>query len=472
MARERVSVSDIGKQIIESTPIEKRAELFPDYSDYIPRLYKAMELPSYVHGYSLAIEYMRNWFLQKFPKDKDSPTGSYFRTIYINGAHVLDNWKNWNNYNIKREKPMLAIVPTLNTDWDRDNVDMYMGDATILLKRSRYQDSFLKDYYNKIFLYLQLREMEMNFTFRIRVNSRSEQLDLYNKMELWFRIGTTQQDNLSADFHIPFDIIFQIAKDANFEVDEEKMIIKDLPEFLSYLNKHSSAPIIFKMRAINQHAEFFIRARNLYTHLATKDKIQLDDGEKDGKLDTNYHIDMNVQLHMPIPFFYAYMNQVPIKDTISISERKPALGIYSVNNFDVNPENEQGWPSITLTSYFAEKGEEYIDISELFDSNKWAVAKVLKYDLGLNISPEGFLDVRVFHCHDNYFTVGREAKFHMDYDNMRIELDEQLEEDMMYDICIYADMDYVNNRLMTIENYNDRVNSDLNSGKRVADTVN
>ena len=55
---------------------------------------------------------------------------------------------------------------------------------------------------------------------------------------------------------------------------------------------------------------------------------------------------------------------------------------------------------------------------------------------------------------------------------MRIELDEQLEEDMMYDICIYADMDYVNNRLMTIENYNDRVNSDLNSGKRVADTVN
>jgi hypothetical protein len=70
--------------------------------------------------------------------------------------------------------------------------------------------------------------MEMNFTFRIRVNSRSEQLDLYNKMELWFRIGTTQQDNLSADFHIPFDIIFQIAKDANFEVDEEKMIIKEV----------------------------------------------------------------------------------------------------------------------------------------------------------------------------------------------------------------------------------------------------
>lgn len=460
-----VSINDIDNFFEQNTPLEKRVELFPDHSNFVPRLYKTMELPSYVHGYSLAIEYMRNWFLQKFPKVKDSPSGTMFKTVYINGAHVLDNWKNWNNYNIKREKPMLAIVPTLSPDWDRENVDMYMGDAGIMLRTSKLQDSFIKDYKNKIFLYVKLREMEMNFAFRVRVNSRAEQLDLMNKMELWFRVGTTQQDNMSADFHIPYNIMMQIARDASFDVDEDTNTIVDIPEFVNYLNLHSSAPIIFKLRAINQKPEFFVRARNLYTHLAIRDKIQIDDGEKNGKLDTNFHLEMNVQLHMPIPHFYAYMNQVPISDSVMVTEVKPPIGIYTINNYKIDTENEQGWPYITITSYAATKGDTYIDISPIFDSERWPAAVVLKEDMKLNISPEGFLDVRVYHNQDYANMTGREAKYHMDYKHMLIVLDEEItEKEVLYDIVIYADMLYVNTRLSTIEQYGKRVTTEQLSG--------
>ena len=460
-----VSVNDIDNILAEQTPLEKQVELFPNYSNFMPRLYKVMELPSYVHGYSLAIEYMREWFLQKFPKDKTSPTGTVFKTVYINGAHVLDNWKNWNNYNIKREKPMLAIVPTLSPEYDRENVDMYMGDAGIMLRTSRLEDSFLKDFKNKIFLYVKLRQMEMNFAFRIRVNSRAEQLDFMNKMELWFRAGTTQQDNMSADFHIPYNIMLQIARDAYFDVDEENKLIKDIPAFVSYLNTHSSAPIIFKLRAINQKPEFFIRARNLYTHLAIRDKIQIDDGEKNGKLDTNFHVEMNVILHMPIPHFYAYMNQVPISDSITVTEVKPPIGIYSINNYKIEPENDQNWPYITITSYAASRGEKYIDISSIFDSDTWPAAVVLKEDFKLGISPEGFLDVKVYHNQDYANMTGREAKYHMDYRKMRIVLDEEiLDKDVVFDIIIYADMLYVNTRLATIEEYSKRVTTEKLSG--------
>ena len=465
VGRSSVSVADINKYLAEQTPIEKRAELFPNHANFMPRLYKTMELPSYVHGYSLAIEYMRDWFLQKFPKDKSTPSGTIFKTVYINGAHVLDNWKNWNNYNIKREKPMLAIVPTLSPEYDRENVDMYMGDAGIMLRTSKIEDSFLKDYQNKIFLYCRLRQMEMNFAFRIRVNSRAEQLDLMNKMELWFRTGTTQQDNMSADFHIPYSIMLQIARDAAFEVDEENKTIVDIPDFVHYLNLHSSAPIIFKLRAINQKPEFFIRARNLYTHLAIRDKITIDDGEKNGKLDTNYHLEMNVILHMPIPHFYAYMNQIPISESIMVTENKPPLGIYTINHYKIDTENEQGWPYITVTSYAASKGEQYIDISPVFDSEKWPAAVVLKEDLKLSISPEGFLDVRVYHNQEYNNMTGREAKYHLDFKHMRIVLDEEItEKEVLYDIIIYADMSYVNSRLATIEQYGKRVTTEKLSG--------
>ena len=456
--RVRVTGDDIIQEYAKKVPLSKRVELFPDYTKYMPRLYKTMELPSYVHGYSLAIDYMKRWFLQKFPKDNTTPTGTYFKTIYINGSHILDNWKNWNNYNIKREKPMLAIVPTVSTDHDRDTLDMYMGDATLMLKSSNFQDSFLKDYYNKIFLYTRLREMEMNFAFKIRVNSRSEQLDLFNKLELKFRVGTTQQDNLSADFHIPYNIILQIAKDAHFEVKDDTII--DIPAFVSYLNMHSSAPIIYKIRSINQKPAFFVRARNLYTHLAIRDKIQLDDGESNSKLETNFHLEMNVQLRMPIPHFYAYMNQVPITDKLFISETKPAIGIYTVNNYHIPPENKMGWPSISVTSYLANKGEEYIDISEIFNSKKWPVAIVVHNDMDLSISPEGFLDVKVFRSSDYENMTGIEANYHMDYRHMRIVLEEEVIKPITYEIAIYADMSYVNNRLATIESYKERFSSD------------
>ena len=211
--RINVDVFDIMREKSKNASLEQIIKFGPDFMEYRPELYKSLYLPSYVHGYSLAIEYMRDWFVNNFPKD-------YFKTVYINGKHVLDDWKHWNNYNIKKEKPMLAIIPTVNVDWDRENLDLYLGSKDIMLRRYTFQDSFIKDYRNMVFLYMQMRQMEMTFSFRVRVESRAQQLDLMNKMELWFRCGSTQQDHLSADIHIPYEIMLNIAKDAHFEIED------------------------------------------------------------------------------------------------------------------------------------------------------------------------------------------------------------------------------------------------------------
>jgi hypothetical protein len=271
MGRISVNVSDI----INSQNDDKKryAELPRDFFAYRPKLYKSLAMPSYVHGYSLAIEYMREWFINKFPED-------FFKCIHINGKHVLDDWKHFNNLNTKREKPMLAIVPTVDYDFDRDMLDLYGADQDMFLKRSNYQQSFLKDYDKEVFLAMQTRALRMNFGFKIRVATRSQQLDLFNRMEIWFRIGATQEDIISADFHVPYDIMLNIAKDLHYNIDEQNKTIVNITEFVSYLNAHSELPFIYKMRAINQKPEFFIRIKNLYLHLSTKDKLQMDDGER------------------------------------------------------------------------------------------------------------------------------------------------------------------------------------------------
>ena len=54
------------------------------------KLLSSLCTPSYVHAYSLCIGYMKKWFLDHFPEN-------YFKTIYIEGKHVIDEYKKYNN---------------------------------------------------------------------------------------------------------------------------------------------------------------------------------------------------------------------------------------------------------------------------------------------------------------------------------------------------------------------------------------
>lgn len=441
--RIKVSIRDILNQRSEDMPEKTRAKLPKDFIDYRPDLYRSLALPSYVHGYSLAIEYMKSWFLKNFPKN-------FFKVVHINGKHILDDWKYFNKYNVKREKPMLAITPTVEYDFDREQIDLYMGDHNLLLKRSNFQQSFLKDYDTLTFLYLQMRALRMNFTFKIRVNSRAEQLDLFNRMELWFRIGSTQHSRISVDFHIPYEIICNVAEAVGFTLINGKINNNDIMDLLSYLNKHSDLPIIYKMRAINQKPEFFIRVKELYTHISCRDKIQLDDGEREGKLDTNFHIEMQCTLTVPIPHFFVYFNQKPLYQTIPVSENdKNTLGIYSINNFEIMPQNELGWGQIAVTGYMCDQGDKFIDLSSIL-KGEGNVNKVLEYTLKNGISPSTFLDIKVYTSDDKEKLV----PIYIDYEKTILYFQRYMKEEAI-DIAIYADKEYINNTIITIENYMD-----------------
>lgn len=443
MERQKVSIKDINNTILENTPAAKRANLPRDFFSYKPKMYKNLALPSYVHGYSLAIEYMKKWFVDKFPEN-------YFKTIHINGKHVLDDWKHFNNYNIAREKPMLAIVPTLDYEYDREFLDAYMADPKLLLARSDFQQSFIKDYNSMTFLYMQMRALKMNFTFKIRVGTRSQQLDLFNRMELWFRIGATQHEYINADFHVPYDIMLNIAEANHFEIKDNKIV--DILEFINYLNSHSDLPIIFKMRAINQKPEFFVRINNLYTHISCRDKISMDDGERSGKLDTNFHLELQCTLTIPIPHFYAYFAQIPTGYNIATNERTDtSIGIYSINNFEIPPENKYGWGRVAQTGYLCEKGEKFIDISPILLSGEGHLTKVIKYSIENGINPNSFLDIKIYRSDDKEKLV----PFIMEYNNCTIYFNNPIEREEAVDIVIYADKGYINNTIISLENIMD-----------------
>ena len=174
------------RTIVTPEEISKKVALPTSYGfERVKKLYGNLALPSYVHGYSLAIEYMYNWFKSKFDKD-------FFRGgIYIDGKNVLDDYKRLNEYAMKNivkgQNPRARMEPRVEFDYDREGLDLYQAPAEVYLRRSKYQDSFFKDYERDMFLGFMPRALKMNVNYKVRLNSRSQQLDTYNRMELYFR---------------------------------------------------------------------------------------------------------------------------------------------------------------------------------------------------------------------------------------------------------------------------------------------
>ena len=63
-------------------------------------VYQSLCIPSGIHTYSLAVQYMQNWFLSKVPE-------GYFKSVYVNEKHVFDDFRTMNQtQQLKRLKLM------------------------------------------------------------------------------------------------------------------------------------------------------------------------------------------------------------------------------------------------------------------------------------------------------------------------------------------------------------------------------
>jgi hypothetical protein len=216
---------------------------------------------------------------------------------------------------------------------------------------------------------------------------------------LWFRVGATQKEFITADFHIPYEIMLNIAKSVGFEIVDDCIV--NVCEFINYMNKHSDLVIMFKMRAINQRPEFFVRAQNLRAHITVMDNLQLDDGDRQGKLETDYHVEMRTEFRIPIPYFYAYFSQEPLDYMITVNERSGIKPVYTIDPYEILPQNEDGWGQIAVTGYMTDVGEQHIDMSPIL-RNGGNVEKVIELpaESGVLVTHESIIRSRYYHDPD------------------------------------------------------------------------
>lgn len=418
--------------------ITRRSQEKPDKIS----LHDYISIPSEVHVYSLGIEYMKDWFLSEFDED-------FFKTVYINGKHIFDDFRRFNRERLTKQTlvPAVSITPTVDVEYNRDSVDLKLWGRQALVRRSGYgNNGLIQDYDNNIFLYLFTKTVKMQFAFRVRVKSRAQQIDLMNYMKYAFRVGSTQGKNVDYDFHIPKEIILNIAQEAGFDLTEDKLTkeikVKDNIEFLRYLNSKSVYPILYKMRTINGNCEYFFRMRGLYTHISNLDALSIDDGERSDQVDSKFHIEMNCELTIPAPqyYYYASMDEIDHK----FKQLELISGLYEFRNMISPDKDEHGWTQYLSTEYTDEdRSIKKINIKELLEDK--TLMSVIQHTMNTFISPKVFLNVKLYNNQS-------EVECDMDWENFDLILlnknDLEINTSM---ITIYADLGYINEQIQSIQ---------------------
>lgn len=426
---------DIAKYI--KTPAEISGE--PFMKDI--HLNKYISIPSTVHGYSVAIEYIKYWLLSKFPKN-------FFKTVHINGKHVLADYRHLNDRTMKQVlRPAVAIVPQINVDYNRDNVDLIQGGLNIYTRPSGYWvDRFFNDIDNNLYIGIRMKQIEMPFGIKIRVQSRAQQLEVLEFTRIACRIGSTQTHFVDLDIHVPYDIMMALAMDAGFEIITDANgdpHVKNIPAFLHYLNTYSSVPFLYKLRTINGHCEYFIRLNHCHTHIACLDGISIDDGDRDNMLENNFHIEFTATLLFTVPQLFSYHSME--EHRIQEKELDGKLGMYQIVSVKPPEVNTKGWHQYLTTQWIDNsKHLGNIDFSELIHSEN--LMRVINHNRELGLSSDMFMDIILYNGQ-------QDIPIKIDWTKNIIRVNQDVRENVS-DIAIYTDTSYINETLINIDNLN------------------
>lgn len=300
---------------------------------------------------------------------------------------------------------------------------------------------------------MNMQLIELRVDYKVSLYTRAQQLDLFKKMEIWFRIGATESEDRDMDFHIPSDIICNIAAAAGFEVDTQNQKVKDPITFSRYLNAHSAFPILYKFRKATGNFEYFLRIPMLNVHTNIMDKLRPDDGEMQGQLRTNFNIEMSAVFQYPAPQFYVYYTKEPIPYELPKNEPNPSAVSYDICTYkvvDIPTVNAVGWEKFVWSKYeYDETDNQVIDINEMIGANpnESEFCRVLQRTKESGLSPASYIDIKLFTADP---TLDDVVTTHMDWENMIMHVDQNIDPQLLY-LAIYVDLEYYNDMLVTMD---------------------
>lgn len=383
---------------------------------YTKNLKTNLLVPSRINSYSKCIEYMSNWFYSKFPDD-------FFKQKHLEAEHIL----NWRLRYPSREfltytKPACGLRVTLDDSYNRELLDQYNYGDSVYTNRARYKDMFFQDPKRSLMIGLTMEMLLLKFNFKMLFAEQGIQMDIVAKCQLMFKSNATQKHYVDVDYHIPDELLNQLAEDTNNFVCPYTNSIVDAEKFVNYFNQHSLLPLYYKFDPGKHKMQYYLRIPRCLIHIKTGE-FNVEEGVRyGGNIHSNYKINFECQVRFPSVKFYSYMSIKQRENMMCVSQLdEKSFAIITTSLARIPSTNDKGWARKLETMYRfntkeeleAIKNEELlsIDFAEMIGDLRDAIE--LTKSMALN--PAVFLDMRVY----NYFS---EIPIHVDWYACRIDL--------------------------------------------------
>ena len=392
-------------------------------------------------SYSLAIQYMSNWFYKRFPNN-------FFKHKYLDLSHIHDQTQRYPIRElIKASKPAAHITVDEDVEYNRSNIDLYNLGLTLYNNRARFKDAFFIDREKDTYVSIAFGEIRLEFTFHIRLATKSVQDDVFAICDMAFRGGGSQKNYVDIDYPIPHELIGQIACDAGM-CNEDGMY--DVNEMIHYFNMRSKLALMYKFNEATGNMEFFLRIPRCRIHIRTS-RIQKQQGQQRNMTFNDFGVQFTCEVFFPYLKFFAYysLTQREHLTSYTLLDTKSFLfGLTTVSN--IPKVDEHGWPWEFRSRYELSTPEELeklenkelitIDIRPLFINE---LREVIEATKDAAITPARFINIMAFN-YVSYIQVG------IDWQHMKLTFSEPLTSKEIH-FVVYIDKEYMHTVLGNIK---------------------
>ena len=401
--------------------------------------------PSRNQSYSCCIEWVSRWFYSKF-------SDNFFKQKHLEIEHILNQRLHYRTRDLLvTNKPAVSISVNMDNNYNRELLDQYNYGADLYSNRARYRDVFFRDTDRSLGIALTMEMLLLNFSFKMLFAEQGIQMDVANRVNLLFRSGATQKSYADIDYHIPEELLIQLAEDTNNFVCPCTGKILDAEAFVRYFNQHSQLILYYKFDASKHKMQYFLRIPHCVIHIKVNE-VQVNEGDRMGNIRNNFEVSFDCQVRFPSPKFYAYLSLKERADTLCISQLdERSFGVLVSSLAQVPDKNEKGWARKVETMYVFDEPKEvlaikngehmHIDFGEMIGDLRNAI----ELTKSMAISPDAFLDLRVY----NYF---KRVPVSIDWNAYRINF---LDKISSCECCIvlYIDGGYYANIVTALKEY-------------------
>ncbi len=322
------------------------------------------------------------------------------------------------------------------------------------IRCARIDSEFMKDEVNHRYLLMNMDLIMMMFSFKIKLPTKSRQLDILKYMRKAFRVSLTETKYIDIDYILPPSVTLTMAKDLGFEIKDS--IIQEPFKFLTYLNTISLLPILYKHYDATGRFEFYMRMNDLPVEVRTT-SLSKDSGNKTGHLASDFGIDMDIEVKFPAMDMYVYFSKdsgvfLDPKDYIDTE----SIIISTLHLQNIPGMNEKHWLRFVESRYENDNNNEVLDI-DMNDFFSGDILNSIKFHKDKFISPDVFIDLQIYN-------ESNRIACNMNWNTMKLTTSTPIS-GKMCDIVMYVDAKYFNELKLKIA-YPDNMSGFSDSNNR------